>query len=514
MKRNFASIIFIIILAILFRLPDLTHRPIHVDEAVNAFILGTLIESGTYEYNPGEYHGPSLYYFSVIFTKLAGRVSFAQLDEYIIRIIPVITGILVVILTLLIGRLIKPEVGYISGILVSVSPIMVYFNRYFIHESLLVALGLGVIFLGMKFFQNPRLHTSILLGLCIGLLIATKETWLIYMSVLVFSLVVLRFIEREYILPKKRYLAVIIIMTGITIILFFSSFLTDWQGLISFTEAFEKYFIRGTTTPEHTHSWYYYLRLIFFYNEGERWFISETPILILAIPGIITAIKNKSGMTGIFMTTYFFTFLILFSIIPYKTPWNILGLIPVMAILGAIGIWYLWENLKTGKYRSPFIVACLLLLVVLGHESWQINYLYPDAPENPYTYGHAREDVKKVSANLDELKNKYPGLTDIRIDVIAQKGSYWPLPWYLRHYNNVAWCETVPENIASIPIVLITPEMEPDFIRQIYEKTPFEKRKLFLPLYENDIELRPGVMIRGYIHKELWDKIMANHSEN
>ena len=514
MKRNFASIIIIIILAILFRLPDLTHRPLHVDEAVNAFILGTLIESGTYEYNPCEYHGPSLYYFSVIFTKIAGRDSFAQLDEYIIRIIPVIAGILIVLLTLFIGRLIKPEVGYISGILVSVSPIMVYFNRYFIHESLLVALGLGIILLGMKFFQNPRMHIAILLGLCFGLLIATKETWLIYMSALIVGLVVLRYFAREYILPKKRYLAVIIIMTGITVILFFSSFLTNWQGLISFTEAFEKYFIRGTTTQAHTHSWYYYLRLIFFYNEGERWFISETPILILVIPGIIAGINKKSGMTGLFMITYFFTFLILFSIIPYKTPWNILGLIPVMAILGAIGLWYLWGNLKTGKYRSPFIVMCLLLLVILGHETWQINYMYTDAPENPYTYGHAREEVKKVSAKLDELKIKYSGLKNTRIDVIAQKGSYWPLPWYLRQYEHVAWRETVPENIACVPIVFITPEMESDFIRQIYEKTPFEKRKLYLLLYENDIELRPGVMIRGYIHKELWEKIMANHSEN
>ena len=219
-------------------------------------------------------------------------------------------------------------------------------------------------------------------------------------------------------------------------------------------------------------------------------------------------------MTGLFMITYFFTFLILFSIIPYKTPWNILGLIPVMAILGAIGLWYLWGNLKTGKYRSPFIVMCLLLLVILGHESWQINYLYPDAPENPYTYGHAREEVKKVSAKLDELKIKYSGLKNTRIDVIAQKGRYWPLPWYLRQYEHVAWRETVPENIACVPIVFITPEMESDFIRQIYEKTPFEKRKLYLLLYENDIELRPGVMIRGYIHKELWEKIMANHSEN
>ncbi len=99
MKRYFASILFLIIIAVLVRLPELSQRPLHVDEAVNAYILGTLIESGTYQYNPGEYHGPTLYYFSLIFTSIFGSASFAQLNEFIIRIIPVFTGVLIVLLT-------------------------------------------------------------------------------------------------------------------------------------------------------------------------------------------------------------------------------------------------------------------------------------------------------------------------------------------------------------------------------------------------------------------------------
>ena len=188
-----------------------------------------------------------------------------------------------------------------------------------------------------------------------------------------------------------------------------------------------------------------------------------------------------------------------------------LGLVPVMALLGGIGASYIWEMIKISKFKFAFITSFLLLLSLLIYESWQLNYLYSDAPENPYTYGHARQEIKQVSKKLDELQKKYHYLIKTRIDVIAKNAEYWPLPWYLRGYEKVAWWDTVPNDIASTPIVILTPEIEPDFIDQIYEKTPFEKRKLYLPLFDNDIEVRPGVMIRGYIHKELWENIYSTN---
>jgi predicted membrane-bound mannosyltransferase len=281
--------------------------------------------------------------------------------------------------------------------------------------------------------------------------------------------------------------------------------------LISFIEAFHKYFIRGTTTPEHTHSWYYYLKILFFYDAGDRWFISELPLLVIAIPGFIVCFKDRLGKKGILFSSLFITCLILFSLIPYKTPWNMLGLVPVMALIGGITIAYFWQMFKISNLKLVFISPLLLLLILLFHEAWQLNYVYSDAPENPFTYGHARQEIKRISNKLDELRHKYHYLLKTRIDVIAKNAEYWPLPWYLREYEKVAWWDTVPNDIASTPIVFLTPEMESDFIYQLYEKTPYEKRKLYLPLFDHEIELRPGVMIRGYIHKELWEKIYINN---
>ena len=511
MKRILVPLLFSVILAILFRLPYLTERPLHVDEAVNAYILGTLIETGTYEYNPGEYHGPTLYYISSIFTYIYGSTDFSELDEFVIRIIPLIAGLLIVMLTFIIGNLIKPKAGIVAAILVSVSPMMIYFNRYYIHESWLVVFSLGIILSGIYFFRNPGIKTAIWLGLCAGLLIATKETWLVYIFTIIISLFIVRLFSRDLVFPEIKFFSVISLTAGMVVLLLFSSFFTNWQGLISFAESFQKYFVRGTTTPEHTHSWSYYLRIIFFYNTGDRWFISELPILVVAIPGIIVCFKNRLGKKGLLLSSFFIVYLILFSLIPYKTPWNMLGLVPVMALLGGIGASYIWEMIKISKFKFAYIVPLLLLLILLVHESWQLNYLYSDAPENPYTYGHARQEIKQVSKKLDELQKKYHYLIKTRIDVIAKNAEYWPLPWYLRGYEKVAWWDTVPNDIASTPIVILTPEIEPDFIDQIYEKTPFEKRKLYLPLFDNDIEVRPGVMIRGYIHKELWENIYSTN---
>ena len=55
------------VVAAAFRLPGLEQRPMHGDEAVNAFKLGETLERRGYEYDPHEYHGPTLNYLALIF---------------------------------------------------------------------------------------------------------------------------------------------------------------------------------------------------------------------------------------------------------------------------------------------------------------------------------------------------------------------------------------------------------------------------------------------------------------
>ena len=54
----------IFIIAILFRFIDLSGRPMHGDEAINAYKVYELIETGKFSYQPSQHHGPLLFYIS------------------------------------------------------------------------------------------------------------------------------------------------------------------------------------------------------------------------------------------------------------------------------------------------------------------------------------------------------------------------------------------------------------------------------------------------------------------
>ena len=55
----------VLVVAALIRLPELGINPFHHDEGVNGWFTTTLVRSGSYEYDPANYHGPTLYYFAL-----------------------------------------------------------------------------------------------------------------------------------------------------------------------------------------------------------------------------------------------------------------------------------------------------------------------------------------------------------------------------------------------------------------------------------------------------------------
>ena len=51
----------------MLRLYDLNLVPLHHDEGVNGNFLVKLVRDGSYQYDPNNYHGPTLYYFAALF---------------------------------------------------------------------------------------------------------------------------------------------------------------------------------------------------------------------------------------------------------------------------------------------------------------------------------------------------------------------------------------------------------------------------------------------------------------
>jgi hypothetical protein len=54
--------------------------------------------------------------------------------------------------------------------------------------------------------------------------------------------------------------------------------------------------------------------------------------------------------------------------------------------------------------------------------------------------------------------------------------------------------------------VIASAGLEDRLIAKLYDLSPPGKNNLYVPLFDAYIELRPGVELRGYATKDLWDE--------
>src|SRR5712691_9451378 len=122
------------VVALALRCPRLDQRPMHNDEAVNAIKFGQLWEHDAYKYDPNEHHGPTLYYATLVLGRLTHAPDFDHYSENRLRLVTVLFGVgLVLLLPLLTDALGRNGAKW-SALFTAISPAMVFYSRYFIHE--------------------------------------------------------------------------------------------------------------------------------------------------------------------------------------------------------------------------------------------------------------------------------------------------------------------------------------------------------------------------------------------
>ncbi len=137
------------------RVYDLNLVPLHHDEGVNGFFLQRLVNEGIYHYDPANYHGPTLYYFTLLSTSLNSFFHGQNgLSTVAIRLVPALFGVATIWLVLCL----RPYIGSIGALvgaaLLALSPGAVYMSRYFIHESLFVFFTLGLVVAVLKYYDS------------------------------------------------------------------------------------------------------------------------------------------------------------------------------------------------------------------------------------------------------------------------------------------------------------------------------------------------------------------------
>src|SRR6266404_1408186 len=176
---HLTGLLFAIGIALALRCPRLDVRPMHNDEAVNAIKFGQLWEHGTYKYDPNEHHGPTLFYATLAVARLTSSPDFEHLTETKLRLITVLFGVGLLLLLPLIADGLGRKATVWAAIFTAASPAMVFYSRYYIHEMLLVFFAFLALAAGWRYWRTRNLGWALLAGAGLGLMHATKETFLI-----------------------------------------------------------------------------------------------------------------------------------------------------------------------------------------------------------------------------------------------------------------------------------------------------------------------------------------------
>jgi uncharacterized protein (TIGR03663 family) len=517
--RWIALFLVAILVALLFRLPRLQQRTMHGDEAVHAIKFGELLERGYYQYDPVDYHGPTLNYLTLIPAWLFSQETLEETNESTLRLVPVFFGVLLVVLILVLADGLTRPVALAAALFTAISPAMVFYSRYYIQEMLLVCLTFAVILSGYRYTQRKNISWAILTGIFMGLAFATKETSIIAFGSMALALLLILLIGRKEHGPlpgqlrtiKPWHLIAALAAFGVISILFYSSFFTYPAGILKSVSTYGTYFSRAGDSGYHNYPWYYYLKMLIYsrYAAGPAW--SEAIILLLAVVGILVALKGKRDSILDFrllrfLAIYTVIMTVLYSLILYKTPWNLLSFWQGMILLAGVGAIAIVGSQPT--LRRRMLVSSLLVAggVLLGWQSYQASYKYYEDPANPYVYAHPVSDVVSVARQVEGLARAHADGRNMYVQVIWPENDYWPLPWYLRSLPNIGWWDKVEESIPAAPVILASPDVENDLMKKLYEQPPPGERDLYLPLSDTYEELRAGVEIRGYVKKELWDR--------
>jgi predicted membrane-bound mannosyltransferase len=299
---------------------------------------------------------------------------------------------------------------------------------------------------------------------------ATKETSLLLFAAAWVALVFVkpwRDPETIFVVHRKgarlRQIAAGLAAFAVPAALLYSSFLRNPKGIVDSVLSFGGYFQKAGEAGAHAQPWHYYLGSLAFFREGKGPVWTEALILVLGIVGGVAAFalkKRTSSAPMRFVAAFTLVAAVVYSAIPYKTPWNVLPFFAGAVILAGEGAVVLVESLKGRAVRVAAGAVLLAGFVHLGVQCRRASFVLHSDPRNPWVYAQTIGDVRNLVRRLDSLSRGRPEGRDMLIKVVASPSETWPLPWYLRGYRQVGYW-TEPEaagGFEGVPAVVCSVE--------------------------------------------------------
>jgi uncharacterized protein (TIGR03663 family) len=508
-----------VLLAAALRFPALAARPMHADEAVHADKLGTLVEGGGYAYDPSEHHGPTLYYLTLLPARLEGARRYVDLDEATLRAVPAALGTALVAAHVLARGFLGPWGAAAAALLAALSPAMVFYSRYFIHETPLVLFSFGALLAAVAYLRRPGSGPALVAGASAGLMLATKETAPIALVSMLAAFGLAHAVDRWRgedarrigDVVRGRHVLLALAAAVVVAVVFFSSLFSHPRGVVDGVRSYWLYLDRANAASWHFHPWHYYLGLLVHFPASGTPVWTEALVLVLAVAGAVAGwvrgAEPPADATVLrFLTFYTLLMVVIYSAIPYKTPWCLLGFLHGMILLAGAGAVWLVRSCRGAAARGVLAALLLAGAAHLGWQAWSGSFRFPADPRNPYVYAHTSTDVFTIVDRLNELARAHPDGLGMPLQVVSRE-NLWPLPWYLRRFTRVEWWNGVSDQARSAPVIVITPDLEDALVRRLYDLPPPGERELYVSAFERPVQLRPGVELRGYAANGLWEAL-------
>jgi uncharacterized protein (TIGR03663 family) len=493
------------------RLPRLGERPLHTDESVHAYKFAGLWDRGEYRYDPHEYHGPTLYYATLPLAWLSGAANADQLRETTLRAVPLVFGLGLILLTALFADGLGRVGTLTAGLLTAVSTALVFFSRYYIHEMLLVfftaLLGAAL----WRYSRRPGWGWAALAGLALGLMHATKETFVLNLAALAVAAGATWALDADrrefwawvrcswrvshFVLAASAALAVSVTL--------FTSFFQHPGGILDSVRTYSPWLHRAGGASPHIHPWTFYFERLFWFRPAAGPVFSELWIGLLALAGMVAAFVPDPfppfhrGLAR-FLTVYTLGLTGLYTVIGYKTPWCVLGFLHGLILLAGVGAAALYRWARFPGLRVAVVGLLAAGAVHLAVQARRAAGPYNTDQRNPWVYAHTAKDLLRLVDRVLGIAQTYGDPARMPVNVLAVGGDYWPLPWYLRTLKETHWADGIPADPFA-PVVIASARLH----AALDEKS--DKRWISAGYYEH----RPRVFFELFVELELWKRYLA-----
>jgi uncharacterized protein (TIGR03663 family) len=437
------ALLSVILGALALRLYELDYRPLHSDEGVNFHFLTKVLATGIFEYSHENYHGPTFFFLSAIL------VSFLGDSVTVLRLGSVIAGGWLVAATVLSRNIYSSIFVLVGALFLAVSPSLVFFSRYAIHEILFTTCSAWSAFSALQLLHTQKPFWLYSFAATLALAIATKETFVVLLACIGLAVIAELLTQAPRgtcaaLLKTLRTHATrsILLFAGILIGVFSS-------GFVSFAEVRElalgvpQWLGRGVSDEGHFKPARYFTEILL----ATEPLLLAAPFLLLLTLLILGVRKwffdstSKAELQGlVFFGVWGTTALAVYSAIPYKTPWLIINTtLPLSLTLASLVAFLASKGASLKGLAVAFAAAHLTISLVVTSA---LNYSQhlpiirlaaqreatPYGSDNPFSYVHTANGFETFLKDLNSYWAKYP---DARVLVACE--NYWPIPYYVRH---------------------------------------------------------------------------------